>query len=105
MSPSRLAYLGLTGLALAFPVRRYVMWFAEHGLSWRGLIQAVSLNDATIGLATTMVVVSTAVIVFVIAESNARHDRFGLVAIPVTLVFGPGVGLPFYLFLRLRPLH
>lgn len=105
MSPSRIAYLGLTLVALALPVRRQALWYAEHGLSLRGMIAALTLNDASQAMATATFLVSVCVVVFVVAESNARHDRLGLVAIPVTVLLGPAVGLPFYLFLRLRPLH
>ena len=34
-----------------------------------------------------------------------RRDWFSLICVPVTLIFGVAVGLPFYLYLRLRPLR
>ncbi|MEM7422703.1 MAG: DUF2834 domain-containing protein [Pseudomonadota bacterium] len=101
---TRLAYLLLTLAALAFPVRRFALWFAEHGFDIDLLIENLTVNDPARGVTTAIVIASAATLIFIVGEASLRRDWLSLIAIPVTLVFGVGVGLPFYLFLRLRRL-
>ncbi|MEM7742170.1 MAG: DUF2834 domain-containing protein [Pseudomonadota bacterium] len=105
MDPTRLAYLALTLLALAFPVRRFVLWTQEHGLDLALLWQELTVNEPARSVTGAVLIASVAALLFMIGETFTRRDWWSLVAVPVTLIFGVGVGLPFYLFLRLRPLR
>ena len=105
MDFTRLSFLGLTLLALAFPVRRYVMWFTEYGFDWERLVAEVTITEPATGLVGSILIASVATIIFIIGEAVLRRDWLSLICVPITLIFGVGVGLPFYLYLRLRPLH
>jgi len=104
MDLSRTLYLGLTLTALAFPARRMALWFWEHGLDLDLLAATLSASAPARSVAGAVLVASTATVVFVIGEAWVRCDRLSLVCVPVTLIFGVAVGLPLYLYLRLRPL-
>ena len=105
MDATRLFYLALTLVALAFPVRRFVAWFWEHGLDLGLLVEAVTVNEPAKGVTMAVLIASLATLAFIIGEAWTRRDWFSLICVPVTLIFGVAVGLPFYLYLRLRPLH
>ncbi|MEM9060384.1 MAG: DUF2834 domain-containing protein [Pseudomonadota bacterium] len=105
MDFTRLAFLTLTLLALAFPVRRYVLWFHEHGFDLERLAAEVTVNAPATGLVGSMLIASAATIIFIIGEAFLRRDWLSLICVPVTLLCGVAVGLPFYLWMRLRPLH
>ena len=105
MDVTRLIFLALTVLALAFPVRRFVLWLAEHGLDLELLWAELTTSDPTRAVTGAVVIASVATVVFIIGEATLRRDWLSMVCIPATLIFGVGVGLPLYLFLRLRPLH
>ena len=105
MDFTRLSFLALTLLALIFPVRRYVVWLMEHGLDIERLIAEVTVNDPSTGLVGAILIASAATIILIIGEAFLRRDWLSLICVPITLIFGVGVGLPFYLWLRLRPLH
>lgn len=104
MSPARSFFLALTVFGLVFPTRRFALWFTENGLDFSAFRVAVTVNAATTGMVTSVVIVVAACVVFMISEALARQDPISLVAVPVTVLLGPAVGLPLYLFLRLRPL-
>lgn len=103
MDLGRILYLMLALAGLAFPVRRFVAWFGEHGADWQALAEAVTVNGLARGITGALIIVSIATIVFIVAECWARRDRLSLVAVPATIILGPAVGLPLYLYLRLRP--
>lgn len=105
MDVSRTIYLLLTVLALAFPVRRFVNWYSEHGMDFRLLAAELTVTDPARGVTAAVVIASAATIVFIVGESVVRRDWLSLVCVPVTLIFGVAVGLPLYLYLRLRPLR
>ena len=105
MDPARLFYLALTGIALAFPVRRFVEWFLEHGLDFELLIAELTATEPMKGVTAAVLIASLATLAFIIGEAMTRRDWFSLICVPVTLIFGVAVGLPFYLYLRLRPLR
>lgn len=104
-SPPRLIYLAVLVIALAFPVRRFVLWIAEHGLDIEMLIQALTASDPARGVTSAVLVASFATLCFIVGEATTRRDWLSLICVPVTLIFGVAVGLPLYLYLRLRPLH
>ena len=104
MDLTRLIFLGLTIAALAFPVRRMVLWIQKHGLDWSLLISDLTASDPARSVTGAVIIASASVIVFIVGEATIRRDWLSMVCIPVTLVFGLAVGLPLYLYLRLRPL-
>lgn len=105
MDASRTLYLLLAALGLIFPVRRFVLWFSEHGFDLPALRDALSVTDPALGVTSAVVIASAATIVFIIGEATTRRDWRSLICVPVTLIFGVAVGLPLYLYLRLRPIR
>ena len=95
-------YLVLALLGLAFPVRRFANWLAETGGDWTALVAVATANEPTRGMVDALIIVSTASVLFMIGECVARRDRVSIIAVPVTILLGPAVGLPLYLYLRLR---
>lgn len=104
MRPTQIAYLALLGLGVALPLRRFAEWFMANGIDLAAFRAALTANIAAAGMTTSVIIVSTAAVVFMISEAAARQDPRSLVAVPCTILLGPAVGLPLYLFLRLRPL-
>ncbi|MEM1382090.1 MAG: DUF2834 domain-containing protein [Pseudomonadota bacterium] len=104
MTPARLFYLLLIALGLIFPVRRMGEWLAVHGANPYAFLAEIRASSASLAMADSVALLGAATVVFVIGEAMARHDPLGLLAVPATLLLGPAVGLPLYLFLRLRPL-
>lgn len=105
MDFTRLSFLSLTLLALIFPVRRYMLWFSEHGLDFDQLIAEVTVNGPATGLVGAILIASAATIILIIGEAFLRRDWLSLICVPATMLFGVAVGLPFYLWMRLRPIH
>ncbi|MEM7189120.1 MAG: DUF2834 domain-containing protein [Pseudomonadota bacterium] len=105
MDPVRLSFLGLTLVALAFPVRRMVLWISDNGLNWEMLITELTASDPARAVTGAVLIASLAALIFMIGEAFVRRDWLSLICVPLTLIFGVAVGLPFYLYLRLRPLH
>ena len=104
MDLTRATFLGLTIAALAFPVRRMVLWVSEHGLDFDLLLGDLTASDPARSVTAAVLIASAALIVFIIGEATLRRDWLSMICIPVTLVFGVAVGLPLYLYMRLRPL-
>ena len=102
MDFGRTIYLLLALAGLAFPVRSFGVWFATGG-DWQALAAAATASAPARGMAEALVIVSTAAVIFMVAECWARRDRVSILAVPVTILLGPAVGLPLYLSLRLRP--
>lgn len=105
MDLARLIYLAIALAGLAFPVRRFVLWFQDHGMDFDLLMAELTATDPMKGVTSAVIIASFATIVFIIGEATARRDWFSMICVPVTLIFGVAVGLPFYLYLRLRPLR
>lgn len=101
---SRTLYLGLTLVGLAFPVRRFVTWVWENGLDLQALVAELTVSDPVRSVSMAVLIASLATIVFIIGEAFTRRDWLSLICVPVTLVFGVAVGLPLYLYMRLRPI-
>ncbi|MEM0943412.1 MAG: DUF2834 domain-containing protein [Pseudomonadota bacterium] len=99
---SRPIYLILALAGAAIPLRRYISWISENGFDGGAAMAAVSANGLTLGLGGTMLIVTLAVLVFIVTECAARRDEVAILAAPVTLVMGVAAGLPLYLFLRSR---
>ena len=105
MDLTRTIFLGLTLAALAFPVRRMVLWLSEHGLDTDLLVGELTASDPARSVTGAVLIASAALVVFIIGEATIRRDWLSMVCIPVTLIFGVAVGLPLYLYMRLRPLN
>ena len=103
MSPLRLTYLALSIIGL-LPWVYFYAWFQANGWNLGPMIDAWHVNDATTGLVYDLTIAAIALTVFIIAECLARRDYLGLIAVPGIYMIGVSFGLPFYLFLRSRPL-
>ena len=103
MSPLRIAFLALAVLGTVWPMSYFLAWFAEHGWSLAGMIDAWHVNDATSGLVYDLTVAAIALTVWIFAEAWARRDWLSMIAVPATFMIGVSCGLPLYLFLRSRP--
>lgn len=103
MSPLRITYLALAIIGL-YPWVFFYAWFEENGWDLGAMINAWYVNDATSGLVYDLTIAAVALTVYIIAESLARRDWWGLLAIPATYMVGLSCGLPLYLFIRSRPL-
>ena len=98
----RWCYLGLALGGLVFPARRYALWLLENGLDFSLMASAATQNALSAGLSSTVFIVTSAAILFILAECRARRDPSALMCVPLILVFGVAFGLPLYLFLRQR---
>lgn len=105
MSASRVLYALMAVAALAFPVRHFATWLWAHRADPEGMIAALFANDLVTGLIGVLVLTNAATVVFIVSECTIRRDRLGLIAVPVTMVYSVAVGLPLYLYLRLRPIE
>ncbi len=103
MSPLRLVFLALAIWGAIHPMYYFLQWFGENGFDLDGMVDAWHVNAASSGLVWDLTIAAVALTVFVIAESVARRNWIGLVAIPATFCIGVSCGLPLYLFLRSRP--
>ena len=101
---SRTLYLLLTLAALAFPVRRFILWFADYGFDVEKLLAELMISDPAKGVTSAVLIASGATLIFIVGEATTRRDWFSMICVPVTLIFGVAVGLPLYLYMRLRPL-
>jgi hypothetical protein len=80
----------------------YARFLREEGTGIGGLIEAWGANASTRGLAWDLAIAGTAFVVWVVAETRARRNWTGLLAIPATFAVGLSFALPLYLFLRTR---
>ena len=105
MSPLRLLWLALAVWGALHPTARSLAWLRDNGGGIGGLIRAWQANAATSGLVWDLAIAALALICWILAETYVRKNWEALLAIPATLLLGPGCGLPFYLFLRARPIR
>lgn len=103
MSPLRIIYLALALWGAVHPTIFIGQWIATNGVDIPALIEAWRVNAASSALFWDLLIASTALTVFVLAEVAVRRNWIGLVAIPATFLIGLSCGLPLYLFLRTRP--
>ncbi|MGB0499527.1 MAG: DUF2834 domain-containing protein [Rubricella sp.] len=104
LTPLRLTYLALAILGTIVPMFYFVSWFNEFGWSLAGMVEAWNVNNATTGLVYDLTIAAVALTIWIIAESIARKDWWGLAAVPTIYCIGVSCGLPLYLFLRSRKL-
>lgn len=104
MSVLRMIYLALAVWGAIHPLYHFNQWFAEHGISVSGMIEAWQVNAASTGLFWDLVIAAIALTVWIVAEVAVRRNWIALLAIPATFCIGVSCGLPLYLFLRTRPI-
>lgn len=105
MSPLRLTWLALAIWGAIHPMAWFVTWLSQNGWSLSGMLDAWHANAATTGLVWDLTIAAVALTVFVLAETVARRNWIGLLAIPATFLIGVSCGLPLYLFLRADPVR
>ena len=96
----RLVWLALAVWGAIHPMRWFLDWFADNGLSVSGLIAAWHVNAATSGLVWDLTIAAVSLTVWVGVESWRTANWRGLLAVPATFLIGVSCGLPLYLFLR-----
>ncbi|MEE3316323.1 MAG: DUF2834 domain-containing protein [Pseudomonadota bacterium] len=99
----RATFLGLAIWGAIHPMAYFIAWFAEHGVSLSGLIDAWHTNNATSGLTWDLTIAAIALTVWIIATVRKTSDRTLLWAIPATFCIGVSCGLPLFLYLSTRP--
>lgn len=104
MSLLRLIYLGLAIWGAVHPMAWFVTHMRETGTGLRGLIDAWYVNASTTGLTWDLTIAAIALTVWILAETWVRKNWTALLAIPATFCIGVSCGLPFYLFLRAKPI-
>jgi len=100
MTPFRLLFFALAILGTVLPMRYFLAWFAENGLSIMGMVDAWHANAATSGLVWDLTVSALALTLWVLIEVVRGRNWWGLLAIPATFCIGVSCGLPLYLALR-----
>ncbi|OWU85416.1 K+-transporting ATPase, A chain [Oceanicola sp. 22II-s10i] len=103
MSPLRMVYLALAIWGAVHPMYYFLTWFAQHGVSLSGMVEAWHANAASSGLVWDLTIAAVTLTVWIIAETLVRRNWSALIAIPATFLIGVSCGLPLYLFLRTRP--
>jgi Terpene cyclase DEP1 len=99
----RLVYLALAIWGAIHPLYWFVTYMRETGTGLSGLIDAWYVNASTTGLTWDLTIAAIALTVWIIAETARSRAWVNLVAIPATFCIGVSCGLPFYLWLRSRP--
>ena len=78
----------------------FLQWFAEHGFTLMGMVEAWHANAASSGLVWDLTIAAITLTIWVLMETTRQSNRVGLLAIPATFCIGVSCGLPLYLFLR-----
>ena len=78
----------------------FLQWFAEHGFTLMGMVEAWHANAASSGLVWDLTIAAITLTIWVLMETARQSNRVGLLAIPATFCIGVSCGLPLYLFLR-----
>ncbi len=104
MTPLRLAYLVLTLVGALVPAAAHLSRLAAHGFTAEGLLPFWLLEDKGRLLALDHTVAVLAFAIWSGAETWIRRNWWALLGLPLTVLFGLGAGLPWYLFIRSRPI-
>ncbi len=105
MSALRGAYLLLALWGAVQPGLLTAAWLRDNGPDPQALLAAWMAGAADGALFWQLVVASLALVLWILAEVAVRRNWEALLAIPATVIFGIGCGLPLYLFLRTRPVR
>ncbi len=106
MSPLRASYLALSVLGAAWSLARLAPWrgWADRLAVEAPIAAAARALDDPLPLAGPALAFA-AFALWVIAETRIRRNWPALLAIPGALALGLPFALPFYLFLRTRPIR
>ncbi|MDG1862624.1 MAG: DUF2834 domain-containing protein [Yoonia sp.] len=99
----RTIYLLLAIWGAIHPMYYFLQWFGAEGFDLGKMVEAWHANAASSGLVWDLTIAAIALTVFIVAETVARKNWIGLIAIPATFGIGVSCGLPLYLYLRSRP--
>lgn len=102
LSPLRLTYLVLAILGAGLPIWRAWDALSANGPGAAGEIGRFLDSPVAAALLSNIWVASAALAVWLVAETRVRRNWAAFWALPAVLLFGPGCGLPLYLFLRTR---
>lgn len=105
MSPLRWVYLALAVWGAVQPMVFVGPWLISHGFDVSALISAWKASPESAGLYWMLMIVAVSLSIWIWAEVLVRRNWRALLALPVTFIFGPGCGLPMYLFLRAKPVE
>lgn len=98
----RTIYLLLAIWGAIHPMYYFLQWFGAEGFDLGKMVEAWHANAASSGLVWDLTIAAIALTVFIVAETVARKNWIGLIAIPATFGIGVSCGLPLYLYLRSR---
>lgn len=104
MTGLRLTYLVLTIVGIAIPAFDHAMRLVSHGFTREGLLPFWMLEESGWRLTFDHAVAVLAFAIWSGAETWIRRNWAALFGLPLTLLFGLGAGLPWYLFIRSRPI-
>lgn len=96
----RWLWLALAVWGAVHPMSYFLQWFAEHGFTLMGMVEAWHANAASSGLVWDLTIAAITLTIWVLMETTRQSNRVGLLAIPATFCIGVSCGLPLYLFLR-----
>jgi len=96
----RWLWLALAVWGAVHPMSYFLQWFAEHGFTLMGMVEAWHANAASSGLVWDLTIAAITLTIWVLMETARQSNRVGLLAIPATFCIGVSCGLPLYLFLR-----
>ena len=103
MSPLRALYLLLAIWGAVHPMLYLGPWLVKNGVNLQALLDAWMVNRASSALAVDLFIAAIALTLWILAEVAVRRNWIALWSIPATFLIGVSCGLPFYWFLRTRP--
>jgi hypothetical protein len=96
----RIIYLALALWGAVHPMWYFIQWFRAEGLNLAVMVDAWTMNTATIGLVWDLTIAATVLSVWIIFEVYKSRQYWHSIAILATFGIGLSCGLPLYLFLR-----
>lgn len=90
----------LSFLGLVLPYSQFIPWFIQNGLVLPLLLE--DITSTRIGAFAWMDVLITAIVLigFILLEGTRKRMKYLWLPIAGTLLVGPSLGLPLFLFLR-----
>ena len=93
-------YLAMSVLGLLLPFSQFVPWLFQFGLDLSQLLGQASATPISAFAWLDVVVTAVVVIGFIIGDSYRQNVSLFWLPILGTLLVGPSLGLPLYLYLR-----
>ncbi|WP_019914124.1 DUF2834 domain-containing protein [Paenibacillus sp. HW567] len=90
----------LSFLGLVLPYSQFIPWVVRNGLDLSLLLEAITSNR--IGAFAWMDVLVTAIVLvgFILLEGTRKRMKYLWLPVAGTLLVGPSLGFPLFLFLR-----